>query len=280
MQRKSVRTRDGVALSYLEGGEGPPLIMVPGWSQAATSFQHQFADLNQVARVIAVDMRGHGESEKPTHGYRIQRLAKDLFDLIEALGLNSPDVLGHSMGAAVVWSYLTSFGVDRPPRRLVTVDEPAALLVRQDWSARQLAETGGVVPSLDALADFKRLVLAAVRPEGVANILRPMFTDAIDEKALLDIARENLKLPRDRAATLLEDNIIQNWTGVFPTIRQPTLVISGGGSHIPTSSQRWIADTIPTAELAVIPDDRGGRHFMFFENPKDFNAHIVRFLTA
>lgn len=280
MERKSVRTRDGVALSYLEGGTGQPLIMIPGWSQTVTSFQHQFAALSQVARVIAVDMRGHGESDKPDHGYRVQRLAKDLFDVIEALGLRTPDMLGHSMGAAVTWSYLSLFGAERPPRRLVLVDEPPALMARADWTTRQRADAGAIIPSLDALADLKVQIRATDRPETVAESLRAMFTDAIDEAVLLEVARENLKLPRDHAVTLLEDNVIQDWTDLIRTIRVPTLVFSGGDSHIPTSSQRWIAEAIPNARLEIIPGDAGGRHFLFLQNPDRFNAVTAGFLTA
>ena len=68
-------TNDGVRLHYVERGSGAPLVMIPGWSQTAAQFEHQTAGLSARRRVIAMDMRGHGESEKPEHGYKIQRLA-------------------------------------------------------------------------------------------------------------------------------------------------------------------------------------------------------------
>ncbi len=49
--------------------------------------------------MIAVDMRGHGESDKPEFGYKIGRLAKDTHDLIQALDLDEVNILGHSMGS-------------------------------------------------------------------------------------------------------------------------------------------------------------------------------------
>jgi pimeloyl-ACP methyl ester carboxylesterase len=54
--------------------------------------------------VIAVDMRGHGESDKPDNGYAIQRLAKDVQDLLAARNLTDVTLMGHSMGSSVIWS--------------------------------------------------------------------------------------------------------------------------------------------------------------------------------
>ena len=73
--RKSVTISGGLKLSYLEAGEGKPLVMLPGWSQSAAEFKHQVSALAEGRRVIALDLRGHGESDKPAGGYRISRLA-------------------------------------------------------------------------------------------------------------------------------------------------------------------------------------------------------------
>ncbi|MGD9502462.1 MAG: alpha/beta fold hydrolase, partial [Methyloceanibacter sp.] len=179
MERKSVRTTDGVRLGYLEGGEGRPLILLPGWSQGATIFGRQFEDLRQIGRVIALDHRGHGESDKPDHGYKVERLAKDLFEVIDRLQLEEPDIVAHSMGAAVAWSYLLLFGAEKPARRLIFVDEPRALLARPDWPEQEREQAGAIIPSLQALAEFVAKIRASDSLESAAAILRPMFTAAI-----------------------------------------------------------------------------------------------------
>ena len=84
----AVTTNDGVTLRYEEAGSGKPLICIPGWSQTAAQFKHQLSGLSDRYRVIAVDMRGHGESDKPDNGYTIQRLAKDVQDLLVARNLS------------------------------------------------------------------------------------------------------------------------------------------------------------------------------------------------
>jgi hypothetical protein len=56
-----VTTSDGVNLHYLEAGSGKPILMIPGWSQTAEQFKYQLTGLSDRYRVIAVDMRGHGD---------------------------------------------------------------------------------------------------------------------------------------------------------------------------------------------------------------------------
>ena len=87
MEKGSIVTRDGVALRFTRTGSGHPLILIPGWSQSAAEFGRQIEDLSAVATVYQLDMRGHGLSDKPTHGYRVSTLAADLYDVIIGLGL-------------------------------------------------------------------------------------------------------------------------------------------------------------------------------------------------
>ena len=67
-----ITTGDGVTLRYIEAGEGQPLVMIPGWSQTAAQYSHQIEGLSDRYRVISLDMRGHGDSDKPNSGYRIE----------------------------------------------------------------------------------------------------------------------------------------------------------------------------------------------------------------
>jgi pimeloyl-ACP methyl ester carboxylesterase len=68
------------------------------------------------------------------------------------------------------------------------------------------------------------------------------------------------------------------WRDVLPRIDVPTLVIGCDGSHVAPSSQRFIADQIPGAELHVFPSDVANSHFPFLENPAAFNAVVAEFL--
>src|SRR4029450_6209208 len=64
----AVTTNDGINRPHEEPGSGKPLVCIPGWSQTAAQFKHQLSGLSDRYRVIAVDMRGHGGSDKPDTG--------------------------------------------------------------------------------------------------------------------------------------------------------------------------------------------------------------------
>ena len=119
-----VTTSDGVRLYYLAAGSGKPILMIPGWSQTAEQFKHQITGLSDRYRVIAVDMRGHGESDKPEFGFKISRLAKDVHDMIHALDLDEVNILGHSMGCSVIWNYYDLFGPERLSKLLLIDQMP------------------------------------------------------------------------------------------------------------------------------------------------------------
>ena len=124
-------TNDGVSIHYEVNGSGRPLVMLHGWDQSARAFCRNVPVLSQKYQVVTVDFRGHGESEKPSHGYRISRLAMDVHQLLEASG---PERRGPAglvpWGCSVLWSYWDLFRSDRLSK-LIMVDEPPLCLVNE-----------------------------------------------------------------------------------------------------------------------------------------------------
>jgi len=104
-QSKFIKTNDGVQLHYLEAGTTglPDLLLLHGGSQTAAQWRKQIEEFSSTYHVIAPDLRGHGESSKPTHGYRTARFAADVHDLIVQLQLKDITVIAHSMGCSVLW---------------------------------------------------------------------------------------------------------------------------------------------------------------------------------
>ena len=92
LARRTVEIEDGVTLHYIEAGAGKPLLIIPSWSLSAEAYKHQLHALSGSRRVMALDMRGHGESSPPAHGYRVSRLAADVRALIDALDLGEVDM--------------------------------------------------------------------------------------------------------------------------------------------------------------------------------------------
>ena len=95
-------TRGGVRLYYEESGTGEPMLFVHGWTCDRSYFSPQVRHFCATHRCIAVDLRGHGESDKPQGPYPIAAYADDIAYVIEQLGLGKAVAVGHSMGGITV----------------------------------------------------------------------------------------------------------------------------------------------------------------------------------
>lgn len=103
--------RDGVRLACHDmPGDGPPVVLVHGWCCDRSYFAPQAAHfVAQGRRVLAVDLRGHGESDKPHQPYPIGGFADDVAWLVERLGVAKPLVIGHSMGGIIAYDLAGRF---------------------------------------------------------------------------------------------------------------------------------------------------------------------------
>ncbi len=276
-ERRTFRTSDGVTLSYIEAGEGTPFVMIPGWSQTAAQWEAQIAHFAATHRVIAMDMRGHGESEKADHGYRIARLAKDVRELILELDLRDAILMGHSMGSSIIWSYYDLWGADRIAR-IVHVDQ-SPYLSDNIMLTEDEKRDGGALFSNDAA--FETCV-ALAGPDGEATtrgFIASMFTPGVDPEMLEGAIVHNMKFPRRASANLIVNHVFNDWRDVIARIEVPVLVIGGEASIVPLDGLRWAAKAVPGGgELEIFGAGEGGSHFMFMENPAKFNERVARFL--
>jgi non-heme chloroperoxidase len=277
--KNTVMTDDGTDLHFISKGTGTPLIMIPGWSQTAEMYKNQVDALSDKYRCIAVDMRGHGDSEKVAHGYRMQRLAADLRAFIYYEDLSDVVVMGHSMGCSVIWAYWDMYGSDRISK-VILIDQSPTVTSQPGWTDDQKAEAGAIFdpPTLYNIAaglsgpDGVKTTEGFFAPEGI------FFSKAFPPDQRKWALEQNLKFPRKHAAELLLNHCTQDWRDVIPRIDKPTLVVTGKGSFIPLKSQEWITKQIKGSKLEVFAAEEGGSHFMFLENPEKFNKVVQEFL--
>jgi non-heme chloroperoxidase len=274
-QTKSFTTNDGVTLHYTEAGSGQTIVLIPGWSQSAAEFRHQMA-LADRYHLIVLELRGHGESAKPAYGYRMHRLAKDVHDLLIARDLRDVTLLGHSMGASVIFGYWDLFRAERVARIVVT-DQLPVVVGNPGWPQAQRDEFGTLWDP-NGLYDLANQLAGADGAAVSRAMVGGMFTPALAPADLDWIVAENLKFPREHAARMLIDHCVTDWRDLFATITVPTLLIAGEASFFKPSALRWIHEQIAGSRLEVFGADEGGSHFMFFENPTKFNALVSDFV--
>jgi len=100
---------NGIALHYVRGGEGPAVILIHGFPQDWFEFHAIMPRLAKRFTVIAIDLRGIGGSSATAEGYDAANMAKDVHDLVAALGLERPYIVGHDIGGIVAYAFARRF---------------------------------------------------------------------------------------------------------------------------------------------------------------------------
>lgn len=264
-----VMTNDGVRLHYEEKGEGRPLVMIHGWTFSGRFFRCNVDALAEHAPVITLDLRGHGDSEKPGHGYRVPRLAKDLDDLLDGLDLSDATVLGWSLGCPVIWSYLELFG-DRRLAGAVFVQQSPRQYYALDWKFAHascyddasLANTQAQV-ELNT-AEFDRQQLASIMAASPTDPERDMFLS------------EMAKPPPEARNAIMADHTRYEWRDLLTTIRLPSLVLVACRDAVfPWQGPAYVGEAIPNAETVFFEESS---HALFLDEPEKFNETVRSFV--
>jgi pimeloyl-ACP methyl ester carboxylesterase len=109
-------------LEFERGGEGTPIVLVHGITESRRSWDPLLERLAGSHDVLAVDLRGHGESEA-SEPYDVITLASDVHEVVEALGIENPLLIGHSLGGTVVSAYAAMY----PCCGVANIDQPMRL---------------------------------------------------------------------------------------------------------------------------------------------------------
>lgn len=96
---------NGTRLHYVAGGQGHPLVLLPGWPRTVWQFHKIMPALAERYRVIAVDLRGMGGSAKPAGGYDKKTMARDTYELLRSLGHSEAYIAGEDIGSMVAYSF-------------------------------------------------------------------------------------------------------------------------------------------------------------------------------
>lgn len=125
---------NGIRQNYIDTGEGAPIVLLHGFPETNYAWRFQIPVLSKNYRVIAPDLRGYGETEKPATGYDKRNMANDLVGLLDELGIEKIALIGHDRGARVA----TRFAKDHPDRveRLVVMDNVPTRIVAREFNAK------------------------------------------------------------------------------------------------------------------------------------------------
>jgi len=267
-----VNTRDrfisinGLRLHYLEWGaaSAPPVVLLHGGSANAHWWSRLAAALEDTYRVLALDLRGHGDSEHPeSAAYRVDDYAGDVDAFFDALGVDRIDLIGHSLGGLIATEY-----AGRAPERinsLVVVDTELRVGAS---GARYMARLRNFPHPRypDREHAIKRFRLLPTATNADPTVLADIAAHSIVE---LPDGRWTLKFNRDSLAHVE----VQDLTEILTRLTCPILLVRGAHSALLShAALAGLLARVPHAEGAEIA---GAHHHVMLDNPTEF-ARVVR----
>jgi pimeloyl-ACP methyl ester carboxylesterase len=274
------RTIHGYRRAFRIAGSGPALLLIHGIGDNSTTWASVQAKLAQRFTVIAPDLLGHGQSDKPRADYSVAAYANGMRDLLGVLDIERVTVVGHSLGGGVAMQFAYQFPqlVDR----LILVGAGG---VTHDVNIALRAASlpmGGEALALLRLP----LVLPAVQVAGkVAGSLLGNTSLGRELPHVLRILRD---LPEPTASSAFTRTLraVVDWRGQVVTMLDrcyltesvPVQLIWGDRDVvIPVSHARMAHAAMPGSELEIFA---GSGHFPFHDDPDRFVEVVQRFIDA
>jgi pimeloyl-ACP methyl ester carboxylesterase len=252
--------RNGVRLSFEEApGATDPVALVHGWCCDHNYFAPQFEHFAKKGRrVVALDLRGHGASDKPVERYSMPGFADDVAFVCDHLGLRKALVIGHSMGGIVAFDFASRY----PALLSALVMLDAAIVLPAASRAvipKFLAELGG--------PDYQR----AIRTFVAGTLFLP--TDDPDRK--VRIIEGMTSAPQHVALSAYQALADYDATKT-PRVAAPSLYIAANEPN-PRADMTRVRELLPALAFGQTV---GSGHFCQLEVPDQVNAMIDRFLAT
>lgn len=269
-----IPTPDGGSIHAVERGSGRPLVLLHGITLRHDVWAPQLRELADRYRVIAVDLRGHGESTAGSDGYGLPRLADDLASLLEALDLHDAVVVGHSMGGMTAMQFCGQHPevlADRVAGLIFVATRAHQVLPPYvDRGARSLVARG------QGVLDAGRTLPA--RSTTTRNVARLAFGDHPSPKAVSIVAEMGESIAPQALLPSVAGLIEHDAREALRRTHTPSLVIVGTRDLLtPVPSASHLAHLLPRSELVVLP--RAG-HQLMQERPAEVAELIDDFVSG
>lgn len=242
--------------------EGLPLVLLHGYSDSWRSYLPLMDALPERFRIVAMSMRGHGDSTKPSDGYDTATLAEDVVAALDALGIARAVVVGHSMGSLVA----QRIAIEHPERvsRLVLIGAFATIKGNAAVEAFWRDEVSGLGDSIDPafVSAFQQSSVAVPMPD-------PFFENVV---------AESLKVPARVWRRMLRALLDEDRSYRLRDVAVPSLIIWGEQDAFTSrSEQHLLLNQIPDAHLAIYP---GVGHAPHWEDTRRASADIAAFIDG
>ncbi len=268
MTHHTITGGGGVKLHVAETGTpgGRPILFIHGLSQCWLCWSRQLSSsLGERNRLVAMDMRGHGLSEKPLDGYADSRVwAEDVHAVIRTLNLERPVLCGWSYGPLVILDYLRHFGEDAVG---------GLSIVSGVTKLGSDAAMSVLTPAFVALVPGFFATDADESTRSLRSLLRLCLAQEPSAEDLYLMLGYSVSVPPFVRQALLSRSVDND--DLLPRVRKPVLIVHGAEDAIvkPAAVDQHKAG-LADVEVAMMP--KVG-HAPFWEDAPAFNGHLQRF---
>jgi non-heme chloroperoxidase len=266
-QTLQVKTDDGVELHCVMAGPEnstlAPILFVPGYLMPGDIFENQLRHFAKQRRVVAMDPRSQGKSEKVSYGHYPSRRAKDIKAVMDRLSVKKVVLVGWSLAVEEALSYYEQFSAENL-EGLVLIDGDLSYEVSSEQDA--VREIGFLKAMTGAMQ--------ADRPAALKAFVRSMYHNPPPPEHLNRITASVLGASEDTSLVLLVNRIGFKFHPGLEKIEVPVLVVVSDQNR---NKKRIVADAkeIPNAQIEVI---EGVGHALFVDKPEEFNRLLENFL--
>jgi pimeloyl-ACP methyl ester carboxylesterase len=273
-------TTNGIRMHYVTQGAGPLVLLLHGFPEFWYSWRYQIPVLaGQGYRVVAPDLRGYNETEKPGHGYDIPTLLRDIAGLITGLGEEQAIVVGHDWGGVLAWQ----FAIDYPQMtaRLIVLNAPhPGAYLREARHFKQMRKSWYVLAF--QLPWLPEHMLLRKNANAIGRMLRgaAMQKEAFPRSETAKYQQAMSKPGAMKAALSYYRQLVRhgprNYGGRNLQVTMPTLLIWGEQDialdlALTEGLECWVSDL----RVRRIPDSG---HWVQQEQPEKVNQYILAFL--
>lgn len=250
------------------GPDSKPIVFVHGWPLNHKMFEYQTNVLPEHGyRCIGIDLRGFGMSDKPWGSYAYDRLADDLYTVLQALQLENVTMLGFSVGGATSIRYMARYN-GRHVSKLVLADAASPSLVRQ-------ADSPYGVPMEQVNAMLNQIYVN--RPKFLEDLALMFFNRNLGPGMLNWFVSLSLEAASYSTIKILQELARENVTKDLSKINVPTLVIHGVHDQIiPFASGQLTQSQIPGSALYPLYNSGHGSPV---DQSDEFNKALLQFLS-
>lgn len=259
------RSSDGIRLHYqvLGRASAPPVLMIQGLGADKHGWDMQRFVLAGKYRVIALDNRGAGRSDKPFGHYSLEQMADDAVAVLDQVGVDSAHVVGASMGGAI--SQIVAL---KHPERVRSLTLACTACRNHPWRRELLTQWATNASERGMGAMTHEAARWVIGPRSFRRLL-----PAFGWLGPLAMGRPSHAFVAQVRAILATD---ESMADQLSTITVPTLVMVGNQDILtPRGDAEEIADRLPNAELVVIS---GAAHGFMVEHASTFNRVLLEFL--